>query len=130
MQLFPVRNIIKLTKSWRSEVLIFSTILQNHLLNFSSLSDPSLDSSLNVVYDINVETFMSPTPFNSRRKSSAVKLFIQLSGSASNTPSLTAWKYKLNRFHIYIIIMCFINIRSSKTKSIIIFALNWRLYLA
>lgn len=81
---------LTLTKSCRSRFVIFSTMLHNHRLNFISFSPLSLDSSLNVVYEISVPTFISPTPFNSNRKSSAVKKSNAPLGNTSNTPDLKA----------------------------------------
>jgi len=62
----------KYTNSCLSKLLIFSTIDQSHFLKRKSLSLASPLSSLNEVYDIKVVTLMSPTPFNSNLKSSAV----------------------------------------------------------
>ena len=74
------------TKSCRSKLVIFSTILHSHRLNLISFSPLSLDSSLNVVYEISVLTLISPTPFKSNRKSSAVKKSNVPLGNTSNTP--------------------------------------------
>lgn len=81
----------QLTKSCRSTLLIFSTMLQSQRLNFSNLSPLSLDSSLNVVYEINVPTWISPTPFSNNRRSSPVKDSNAPLGSTSNTPRRNAW---------------------------------------
>lgn len=81
-----------LTKSCLSKFVIFSTMLHNHRLNFISFSPLSLDSSLNVVYEINVLTLISPTPFKSNRKSSAVKKSNAPLGSTSNTPDRIAYE--------------------------------------
>ena len=75
-----------LTKSCLSDGVILSTIDHNHLLNLRSLSPASPDSSLKLVYDIRVETAMSPTPLTSSLKSSAVSPSSALVGSTSNTP--------------------------------------------
>jgi hypothetical protein len=76
----------KYTKSCLSRCVIFSTMDQSHRLNLTKRSLFSPDSSLNDVYEINTATFMSPTPFSNRRRSSAVRLSSEPSGRTSRTP--------------------------------------------
>lgn len=81
-----ILHISQLTKSCLSKWVIFSTIDHSHLLNLMSLSPLSPDSSLNDVYDIRTCTLISPTPFKSSLKSSAVRPSNDPSGRTSNTP--------------------------------------------
>lgn len=79
------------TKSCRSDGVILSTIDHSQRLNLicrSLVARP--DSSLKLVYDINKGTLMSPTPFKSNLKSSAVRPSNEFSGITSNTPDLNA----------------------------------------
>lgn len=82
---------LELTKSCRSRFDIFSTMLQSQRLNLINFSPLSLDSSLNVVYEMSVPTLISPTPLSKSRRSSAVKKSNAPLGSTSNTPDRIAY---------------------------------------